>query len=107
MKEVNQKINDFESKIENIVKKPCTPTAMNVNSKNAVNFGKNEKKSRPFTPKNIKVNINLDKNKKESKNLNLVINSKEQFQDTMFFLKNDKSDDTGFFRKVTQMLINN
>ena len=65
-------------------------------------INKNEKK-RPFTPKNINVIINP--NQKQDKDLKLVISTPQQFQDTLYFLKNDKSDDTGFFKHVYIIII--
>jgi len=56
-----------------------------------------------FSPKKIKVNLYPEK-KQESKNINLIISSQQQFHDTLFFLKNDKSDDTKFFQKVVYLI---
>lgn len=95
IKEVNQKITEFENKIDSEKKRPCT----GVNSvNNYKGIMKNDKKS-AFTPHNFKVNINPDK-KQETKNLNLLISSHQQFKDTLYFLNNNKSDDTGFFKNV-------
>jgi hypothetical protein len=63
---------------------------------------KNEKKKN-FSPKKIKVNINPEK-KQDSKNINLIISSQQQLHDTLFFLKNDKSDDSKFFQKVVYLI---
>ncbi len=95
IKEWNQRLNEFEAKVDNIVKRPVTAGVNKISNKN--------EKKKIFSPKKIKVNLYPEK-KQESKNINLIISSQQQFHDTLFFLKNDKSDDTKFFQKVVYLI---
>lgn len=99
IKEQNQRINDFEAKLDNIVKRPVSASV------NPNRISSKIEKKKMFSPKKIKINLNLEKKQdKDSKNINLIISSQQQLHDTFFFLKNDKSDDTKFFQKVVYLI---